>query len=409
MKWSNDSMIMFEHHHHRQHHHNHHQEETTRQTSRRQLLFNEFPLLSPLMMFEPNLFQNRLFQPDSFMMKSLLFSSSTTVFTIMEKCSFYFDMIYDDRLFFGFHNFNVLKNDLSTKRCNVDFSTSENKVNLIGPFANVFKIYDSLFAHSTFGIQFQFVYCDPIGLFDFLRERFKIFQREYGNYEVFISYQRDDKPNTISFSFLTFRKCLIRLIQTLNNFMLHLDHLQVGFFQPEFTTTFQIPTSKRDPSGLNSAFVESIENKTRTKISIVRYPHCFFENITLTSKFIFGLIEARWSLTARFTCEMKFQISTSETEMLVRSISELDYDRTMIDISISPCSLNRSDSRMVSIKSLERNNEKIFKITNDLLELRKSRSATSSSSSSSSSPTISPSYPASSTPSTTQSASSIPK
>lgn len=288
-----------------------------------------------------------------------------------QMCTLYIDMSFDDRVFFGVHNFFLLKCSLSESQCNVDFSATNNKVSIIGKSENVAKMCKSFFLHSTFALQFEFYFYDEISCAEYMKERFPSLQKEYEKWDVYISY-RPDKPNTLLFNFLTFRKFFVRLIQTMINFQMQLEFYQLGRVLPNFMSTLQVPITRRDANVINASYLESIENETGTKIKLIRYHDCQhypFENVIITGADILSVIQARWLITTRFEYELNFQVFVSDTSMLVKCISSLNYDRSSIEVTISPCVSNPSlDSKILSIKTNEKHIDKIFSIHKELID-----------------------------------------
>lgn len=288
-----------------------------------------------------------------------------------QMCTLYTDMSFDDRIFFGVHNFFLLKCSLSENQCNVDFSANNNKVSIIGKAENVAKICKSFFLHSTFALQFEFYFFDETTCADYMKERFPSVQKEYEQWDVYISY-RPEKPNILLFTFLTFRKFFVRLIQSMINFQMQLEFYQLGRVMPNFMSTLQIPITRREGNLINSNYLESIEHETGTKIKLIRYHDCHhypFGNVIITGVDILSVIQARWLITTRFEYELKFQVTISDISLLVKCISSLNYDRSLIEVTISPCASNPSlDSKILSIKTNEKHIDKIFSIHKELID-----------------------------------------
>ncbi|OTF71471.1 hypothetical protein BLA29_009175 [Euroglyphus maynei] len=229
----------------------------------------------------------------------------------------------------------------------------------------------SFFLHSTFALQFEFYFFDETTCADYMKEHFPTLQKEYEKWDVFISY-RPEKPNILLFNFLTFRKYFVRLIQTMINFQMQLEFYQIGKVLPNFMSTLQVPISHRDRNLINSKYLESIENETGTKIKSIRYHDCQhypFENVIINGMDILSVIQARWLITTRFEYELKFPVTTSDLSMLVKCISSLNYDRSLIEVTISPCVSNPSlDKKILSIKTNEKHIDKIFSIHKQLFD-----------------------------------------
>lgn len=299
-----------------------------------------------------------------------------------QMCTIYLDMTYDDRVFFGVHNFLLLKYSLTESQCNVDFSAADNKVSIVGSLQNVSRMAKSFFLHSTFALQFEFYYYDKQVFYDFLQNRFKMTQQNYERLDVFISY-RQDKANIVLFNFLTFRKYFIRIIQVMNDVKMQFEFYQLGRVLANITSTLQIPINGRrndvnQNRGISNQYIERIERETKCQIKTLRYPECQhqypFINVIINGSDIFAVIQARWFLTSRFNYELKFQIPTSETVRLVKAISSMSYDRSLIEVEISPGIINpNADSdptmdslKIVSIKSNEKNLDQIFALRQEL-------------------------------------------
>ena len=156
------------------------------------------------------------------------------------------------------------------------------------------------------------------------------------------------------------------------NFQMQLEFYQLGRVLPNFMSTLQVPITRRDANVINASYLESIENETGTKIKLIRYHDCQhypFENVIITGADILSVIQARWLITTRFEYELNFQVFVSDTTMLVKCISSLNYDRSSIEVTISPCVSNPSlDSKILSIKTNEKHIDKIFSIHKELID-----------------------------------------
>ncbi|KAH9511343.1 hypothetical protein DERF_009811 [Dermatophagoides farinae] len=233
-----------------------------------------------------------------------------------QMCTLNIDMSFDDRVFFGVHNFSQLKCSLSESQCNVDFSATNNKVAIIGKSENVTKMCKSFFLHSTFVLQFEFYFFDEISYAEYMKERFPTLQTEYEKLDM------------------------------------QLGFYQLGRVLPNFMSTLQMPIVSRDARVINASYLESIENETGTKIKSSRY-HCQYypyENIIITGADILSVF-------------------VSDLTMLVKCISSLNYDRSSIEVTISPCVSNPSlDSKILSIKTNEKHIDKIYSIHKELID-----------------------------------------
>lgn len=292
-----------------------------------------------------------------------------------DLCTLYIDMTYDDRIFFGVHNFYQLKRSLLETQCNIDFSAPDNKVSIIGKVPNVQKMCEMFIAHSTLALQFEFKFYDEKYL-DYMRTTFALFHQQCELYhKVFVTYRRS-KSNAILFNFLSFRSNGLGLIRAMIQLKNELEYCQVGEFLPNITSTMQIPCNRRDLTGRGNSYIEQIQNKTQTKIEVIRYEDCpqyQFENVLITGQTIPSVIQARFELASRFTFELKFQVSINETRSLVDYISKLSYDLKSIFISIEPCNQIGPNSKIIAINGNEKSIGKLFTLRDQLIaELYKS-------------------------------------
>lgn len=273
------------------------------------------------------------------------------------------DMTYDDRVFFGVHNFFELKQSLRESQCNIDFSAPDNKVSITGQVASVHKMCTSFILHSTLALQFEFRFYNEKYL-NFMRTTsFVLFHKQCELYhKVYVNYRRS-KPNVILFNFVSFRNNSLGLIRAMVQLKNELEFCQVGELIPNITSVMQIPANRRDLTGRGNSFIEQIQQKTHTKIEVTRldeHPHHQFENVVITGQTIPSVIQARFELASRFTYELKFQMQIAEKRPLVDYISKLSYDLKSVNITLEPCGQTGPNSKIIAINGNEKSLGKLF-------------------------------------------------
>lgn len=290
-----------------------------------------------------------------------------------EICTLHMDMTYDDRLFFGMHNFFELKQHLIRYQCNIDFSAPDNKVSIIGQLANVQRMAEMFIGNTTIAMQYEFQSFNDEFL-DHLKQFFDIFHQQCEQYsKVYVTY-KPLKPDKILFTFLSFRFNTPALIQAMRHLKSELEYFNLGEFKP-VTTTMQLPANRKDLTGRANSYIEFVQQKTQTKIEMMRYeefPQYPFDNVIITGRAIEEVVHARFLLFERFSYELKFQVPMCDTRLLVDCISKVSNDLKSIYISIEPCTSIMY--KIISINGNESSFHKLFTLRNQLvnsLEIRK--------------------------------------
>ncbi|KAJ6216746.1 hypothetical protein RDWZM_007903 [Blomia tropicalis] len=296
--------------------------------------------------------------------------SALTRSTPNNLCTIQLDMTYEDRVFFGVHNFYQLKKSLIETQCNVDFSAVGNKVSIIGQISNVQKMCEMFISNSTLSLQIEFRVYDEKYL-ELLRNSFSIFHQQCElNHKVYVAYRRNGKPNQLTFNFISFRNNSMGLIRAMIHLKNELEQSQIGEFTSNLSSSFQIPSNRRDLTGRSNMFIEQIQKQTKTKIELIRYEDCPqypFENVTINGTNLLSVIEARYELMSRFTFELKFQVFVNDTRMLVEYIAKLSNELKSIFISIEPCPIG-PNMKIISITGFEKNIRKLFTLREQLLD-----------------------------------------
>ncbi|KAI2804544.1 hypothetical protein BLOT_003530 [Blomia tropicalis] len=263
----------------------------------------------------------------------------------------------------------VLSNDTQTQ-CNVDFSAVGNKVSIIGQISNVQKMCEMFISNSTLSLQIEFRVYDEKYL-ELLRNSFSIFHQQCElNHKVYVAYRRNGKPNQLTFNFISFRNNSMGLIRAMIHLKNELEQSQIGEFTSNLSSSFQIPSNRRDLTGRSNMFIEQIQKQTKTKIELIRYEDCPqypFENVTINGTNLLSVIEARYELMSRFTFELKFQVFVNDTRMLVEYIAKLSNELKSIFISIEPCPIG-PNMKIISITGFEKNIRKLFTLREQLLD-----------------------------------------
>lgn len=283
-----------------------------------------------------------------------------------QLCTLHMDMTYDDRVFFGVHNFYGLKQQLSLHQCNIDFAAPDNKVSLFGGLANVQSMAEVLSRHSPLALQIEFRFYTP-DLVEHIKSRATFF---YGRYEtafkVFITYHQV-KADTVLFSFLTNRSCWRNLYEVMALFKYEYELTRYGEFSHVMSSTLQLPSNRKDITGRGNVHIEEIRQKTKTDIDIVRleeYPQYPFDNVTIKGQRFQDVINARLLLLERFVYTLIFQVPMCDTRLLVECISKLGHDLKSINIIIEPSS--STIYKVVSITGNQPNLGKLFALRNQL-------------------------------------------
>lgn len=283
-----------------------------------------------------------------------------------QLCTLHMDMTYDDRVFFGVHNFFGLKQQLLVHQCNIDFAAPDNKVSLFGGLNSVHNMAEVLCRHSPLAIQIEFRFYSQDSL-EHVKNRAAVFYTRYESlFKVFITYHQI-KPDTFLFSFLTHRANWCNIYETMVRFQFEYDLSRYGEFSPVMSSTLQLPSNRKDITGRNNLYIEEIRQKTKTDIELVRleeYPQYPFDNVLIKGHRFHDVISARLMILERFVYTLIFQVPMCDTRLLVDCISKLGHDLKSINIIIEPSS--STIYKVVSITGTQPNLRKLFALRNQL-------------------------------------------
>lgn len=286
---------------------------------------------------------------------------------LSDLCSVHMDMTYDDRIFYGIHNFSKLKYTVEEARCNIDFAATSNKVSITGQVQSVQKICETFIANSTITM------CMHYRLFENkyaeqMRNAFVQFHRLCEReHKVFTTYK--EMNGLFTFTFITFRNNGFGILQAISHLRTSLQELKAGWFLNNIVSNLLIPANRRDLTGRGNCFIEAIERSTGTTLEMSKFDDvkCQFEAIKITGSTLMSVLQARSELVSRFSYELIFTIFITDSRPLVEYISQLTDQKKSVAVSIEPSS-DGPNHMTVTISGSEKCISLLFTLRKQILD-----------------------------------------
>ncbi|KAH9396621.1 hypothetical protein TYRP_019645 [Tyrophagus putrescentiae] len=285
---------------------------------------------------------------------------------ISDVCSLHMDMTYDDRIFYGIHNFEKLKYTVEETQCNIDFAASSNKVSITGKAKNVQKMAETFIANSTITICIQYRLFES-KYTEQMRYAFvqfhRICEREH---KVFTTYT--ELNGLFTFTFITFRNNGLGILQAINHLETSLQELKAGWFLNNVVSNLLIPANRRDLTGRGNCFIEAIERSTGTTLEVSKFEDVKyqFESIKITGSTLMSVLQARSELVSRFSYELIFTIFITNSRPLVEYISQLTDEMKSVAVSIER-SADGPNHKTVTISGSEKCISTLFILRKQIL------------------------------------------
>lgn len=286
---------------------------------------------------------------------------------LSDLCSVHMDMTYDDRIFYGIHNFSKLKYTVQETQCNIDFAASSNKVSITGQVANVQKMVETFIANSTITM------CMQYRLFESkhsekMRLAFVQFHRHCEReHKVFTTYK--EVNGLFTFTFITFRNNGFGIFQAINSLKTSLQDLKAGWFMSNIVSNMLVPANRRDLTGRANCFIEAIERSTGATLEVSKFDDSKyqFEAIKISSSTLMSVMQARSELISRFSYELIFTIFITDTRPLVEYISMLTDEMKSVAVSIERSS-DGPNHKTVTISGNEKCINTLFTLRKQILD-----------------------------------------
>lgn len=276
-------------------------------------------------------------------------------------------MTYDDRIFYGIHNFSKLKYTVEEAQCNIDFAASSNKVSITGQVQNVQKMCETFIANSTITMSMQYRLFES-KYSEKMRLAFARFHRHCEReHKVFTTYK--EVNGLFTFTFITFRNNGFGIFQAINHLKSSLQELKAGWFMNNIVSNLLVPANRRDLTGRANCFIEAIERSTGATLEVSKFDDAKyqFEAIKISSPTLMSVMQARSELISRFSYELTFTIFITDTRPLVEYISKLTDEMKSVAVSLER-SPEGANYKAVTISGNEKSINTLFTLRKQILD-----------------------------------------